>query len=358
MDMSMKDSVNNLFQQRFQGHEALVDPGVWQGIQQQLATAPATDGVTDLFKDRFQGHELPVDPAVWNSISSQLGHTAVTGTATGSVWGWAAAGIAAVAITAGVFLGGRGSTGAEPNNTVATATDVRSATPVVTTEETTPQQPMATLGAPSVQPTRMEAKPEPSTTKKSKAPRQQTSTVAPGLADLPNEPVAASTINVVPDPTGLANGEVVVSDIILGLTEKVIQEPVTAQPEPGLASKDPEHVRTPSTGGGDQLGSVSEVAVPENLAPLPKLFMPNTFTPNGDLVNDTYTVGAEGFQNVMIRVYSLKSNALVFSTNNGEAWSGATCEDGMYMVAAEALSNDGRTVSEGKVVWLNRNPVN
>lgn len=96
----------------------------------------------------------------------------------------------------------------------------------------------------------------------------------------------------------------------------------------------------------------------DDLPPVPKPFMPNTFTPNNDGINDVYVVPMDGFTSMLLRVYSMKSNQLVFSTNSGEPWTGSNCEDGWYMVAVEAMTIDGRLVSEGKAVWLNRTGMN
>ena len=102
----MRDSLNTLFHDRFQGHELPVDPGVWQGITQQMANATVStaDGLSDLFKDRFQGHETAVDPAVWKGISAQLGHAAVGTTAGSGLLGWAAAGVLAVTVGAVAYF--------------------------------------------------------------------------------------------------------------------------------------------------------------------------------------------------------------------------------------------------------------
>lgn len=110
-----------------------------------------------------------------------------------------------------------------------------------------------------------------------------------------------------------------------------------------------------STPGGDD--TLPEEAVQQR-PELPKLFMPNVFTPNNDGINDTYQVMGDGFEKMLVKVFAMKNNQLVFSTSNGEAWTGANCEDGMYLVAVEALTPDGRSVTEGKVVWLNRTPMN
>ncbi|MFN6115543.1 MAG: hypothetical protein ACK46C_06645, partial [Flavobacteriales bacterium] len=85
----MKDNLQHLFRDRFQGHEAAVDPGAWQAIQGQLAAAaPAADGLNDLFRARFAEHEMEVDPSVWQGVSPQLGQTAYAGAgASATVWG-------------------------------------------------------------------------------------------------------------------------------------------------------------------------------------------------------------------------------------------------------------------------------
>ncbi|MCB0769174.1 MAG: gliding motility-associated C-terminal domain-containing protein, partial [Flavobacteriales bacterium] len=84
----------------------------------------------------------------------------------------------------------------------------------------------------------------------------------------------------------------------------------------------------------------------------------NTFTPNGDGINDRYEVDMTGFKSLVLRVYSMKNDRLVFSTNAGAPWTGEGCEDGMYMVAVEAVTKDGKIISQGKVVWLTRNGTN
>ena len=69
----MSLEMNDLFRERFQGHESPVDPGAWDAIQSKLAMgAPAADPVIKLFQEKFQGHEAPVDPSAWSNISLSL----------------------------------------------------------------------------------------------------------------------------------------------------------------------------------------------------------------------------------------------------------------------------------------------
>src|SRR5690606_36287105 len=81
--------------------------------------------------------------------------------------------------------------------------------------------------------------------------------------------------------------------------------------------------------------------------PLPDIFMPNAFTPNGDGHNDAYTVDLAGFRSMKVRIISLQTNDVVFSINTEEewAWDGRNCGPGPYLVAVEAITEDGRLVT-------------
>lgn len=345
----MSDRINTLFQQRFQGHETPVDDGVWEGIQQQIAATPVADGVNELFKERFQSHETPVDPAVWANISSQLGHSAVAGTTVGTVWGWVAAGAVAVAVTTAALLW-------EPSPSRSDAIPQVAERP--TAEPTSEELP----------PTRAEESDAPafteSTDKVLRHTEDHADVTGTGKSPAPyaprpveKTPPESNTPSDAPVPTEAGQqGTMVVSGIISGLEEQVRHKPVTADPEPGLAAN-PE-ARTMDQEATSLQANGAAALETVILPALPKLFMPNTFTPNGDGINDTYTVDGEGYATILLRVYSMKSNALVFATNNGEPWTGNGCEDGMYMVAVEAHTPDGRTATEGKVVWLSRNRMN
>ncbi len=348
----MKDSVNNLFQQRFQGHEAPVEAGVWEGIQQQLAaTAPAADAVNDLFRERFQGHEAPVDPSAWANISGQLGHSAAAGSA-GTVWAWVAASVAAVVVTTAAVLWEPSPSGTPQNAVVAenSAAAPQDAIEVIAPnnqEVTTPGSNASSVGTPLREP---EAKPV----------ANNRETLSTRRKEVPAASAPSGTAENATSDDAIGSereGPAVVSGIITVLEEQVKLQPVTAQPEPGIVPT-PNSVRKDDASAPTENSSNSEVVEPVVPTPLPKLFMPNTFTPNGDGVNDTYMVEGEAYAAVFLRVYSLKSNALVFSTNSGEPWTGDGCEDGMYMVAVEAHTAEGRTATEGKVVWLNRNRIN
>lgn len=343
----MSDPLNTLLQQRFQGHEAPVDPRVWEGIRQQL-TAAGTGGdqVNELFKERFHGHEVPVDPSAWMAISGQLGHAAAAGSASGSVWAWVAAGATAVAVSTAVWIGG--DPGSAPSGPIVAVTEVM--TPVVEqvrSAESVAPGPADPLGE-------VERTPERTVARSGAARRNPTpkGTAPVATVDEPMERPVPQTTE--PTVTPVEHGHAVVSDIINVLEEQVWHRPVTVEPEPGLTN-------TPRNDtAGDRVVHTTAPIEPakEPLAPLPKLFMANTFTPNGDGVNDTYYVEGEGYAMILMRVYSMKTNALVFTTNSGEPWTGEGCEDGMYMVAMEAHTADGRSTTEGKVVWLTRNRMN
>ncbi|MBL7981683.1 MAG: gliding motility-associated C-terminal domain-containing protein [Flavobacteriales bacterium] len=342
----MKDNLQHLFRDRFQGHEAPVDPSAWQAIQGQLAaSAPAADGLNDLFRERFSGHEMEVDPSVWQGVSSQLGHTAAAGAgASATVWGWVAAATGAVVITAAALLWAND----EPAQMTAALPQAQVIEEPVQVDAAPKGENGTTTGPAAIAPqTPAQSGPEVVATNSALAQRatgvdgegpsvDRTSTASS------SKPASPTMMNVEP-ATGpqLVNGTDKVERILQALAEQAKVEAPELQVAPPVqpAANEPEEsipfdVERPSSD-------------------MPKLFIPNVFTPNNDGVNDTFKVEGEGFARVLVKVFAMKNNQLVFSTSNGEAWTGANCEDGIYLVAVEALTHDGRSVTEGKVVWLN-----
>lgn len=349
----MRDSLEFLFRQRFKGHEAPVDPGVWEGVQGQLAAgAPAPDqaSMEDVFRERFQGHEMDVDPGVWSQIGSQLGHGVATGTVgTGAnILGWAAAGIGVLALVGGVYV-------FSPDATDWTVAEIRTEARI----EPSAQQPTSVVGEAAIEPRFEEKAPV-----NSAAPSVVAATATPAQygahvpdADRTDEEstpknatqrVSGNVETIVPHEIEPTAGEAFVQRIITDLTEQVKEEVMSrssgSETAPPAAGSEPR----------EEVTDVTERAVPRE----PSLFLQNTFTPNGDGVNDTYTVSTEGFERMIIKVFSVKNNQLVFSTNTNEPWTGDNCEDGYYLLAVEAMTYEGRLVTKGQVVWLNRTPQN
>lgn len=345
--------MNDLFRERFQGHEAPVDPGTWEAIQGKLAAATAvagTDPVSELFRDRFQGHEVQVVPSVWQGISSQLGHTAAVGTtASSGFFGWAAAGVAALALaTGGYFLLRNDTPTADP------------AAPVA--EVRTPQAAVPAEG-PAVTPVVVPARP---TTVQEEASAQSvpSSTTAPVRTSVPPAPVSATVPEHTPAPaveqidlggpssdlpTPTLEQMALVEEII---NQKIVENTIVVKKEDSVLK----------ARGRNDAALVQEPELfpePVQKPSLPELYLPNTFTPNGDGTNDDYQVGGtEAYRQVIIRITSLRTGQVVFSSNTNEPWTGAGQEDGYYVVAVEAHTDDNRTATGGKVVWLNRNPMN
>lgn len=350
----MKDSLSRLFQERFQGHETPVEPGTWQAIQSQL-TAPAASAQPEptpgKLQSKFAGHEVHVDAAVWQNISTQLGHTVATGSAGGASFGslgWAAAGVAGLLAVGGlIYVLNTGDT-AKPLVAEVPATSTTVETPAVTVPSATTTAPAGSITldhSPSIA-DNAATHSEPA---RAASVNSAANTPASAGAAL-NEPTVVPPAEPTP-PADERSGVDVVNAIIAQMTTQV-QQDVRSHP-----------ASNPPAATGGQAGSTP----PEGNAPnevvveptaLPELFLPNTFTPNGDGVNDLYKVSTTGFTHLMVRVYSLKNNQLVFSADGNDPWTGANCEEGMYMVAVEAVTPDGRMVTEGKVVWLNRTSMN
>ncbi len=345
MVWNMKGNIEQLFRERFQGHEAPVDPGMWQAIQQQLgATAPA-EGVNELFRERFAEHEVQMDASVWEGISKELGHAApaVPGQ---SVLGWAAATAGVLVVAAGLWYLGTtdGASEVTPSlvinteqiNTPTTEQPEAEPAPMVAEARTTELAAQASKAKSPVTETRVT---DPTTVPSSGSVRPgESSGDATPMDPLPSAANAPTTPPAEP---------ALVETIIQQITERTVNE-VRANPEMG----------PPPTPEADSEGVGGDQPTAGEQEPLPELFMANTFTPNGDQINDTYEVSPDGFEQLQMRVMSMKNDRLVFSTNTGEPWTGEGCEDGMYVVVVEAVTKEGRPVSKAKVVWLNRERMN
>lgn len=331
MPTTMKDSLNDLFRQRFQGHEAPVDAGTWAVIEAKIITAPPpADPVSDLFRERFQGHEVPVDAAVWEGIRSQLGQGATVGSGLFGGYGWLIAAGAAALIAGALMLKRSG-----PSAPQAAAPH-----PV----------PQAAVAAPAAMAETPVAQAEPAAVSESLA-AVHPGSKAKAVQSAPRGSEQATEAEPAPGGPAMAEAEspAVVEHIIQAMTERARNE----------AAAPAAPVEQAKAAQGHHGISEAEAAAPEPPpATVHKPFMPNTFTPNNDGINDTYVVPMEGFTSMMIRVYSIKTNQLVFSTNTGEPWTGANCEEGMYLVAVEAITAEGQVVAEGKVVYLNRTGTN
>lgn len=335
--------MNHLFRERFQGHEAPVDPATWQVIEARLLTsAPPADSVNELFRERFADHQVDVNPAIWKGISSQLGHGAAAGGGLFGGFGWIAAGLAGVAAVGALVWAlhepaeqqvSLGLAEAEhqihaPART--SAIPETSVMPAAATEKEHPTSPVFTEST---------SRPEIRTP----------ASVSAGTASDADSPGA-----IMPAPRD-SNPELV-EGIISNLAEQVQREVLENHRhdmprDPGVTVND-QQTTTPTEPVAPKL----EVAPLEEV----KLFMPNVFTPNGDVQNETYRIEPKtGWLRTLVRVYSMKTNQLVFSTNSlADEWTGANCEDGYYLVAVELTTMDERVVSKGQVVWLNRSIMN
>lgn len=287
-----------------------------------------------------------VDPSAWANISSQLGHTVAVGSTTSAgLWGWAAAGIVAVAIGTTIYFA-QGNSARVPEDQISEVS-VRPSTPQDRPADDEKGQMAESF---PVVPSRTNAITTTDVNASGPTERSSGSTSAPvaTIAELPqtSSTVVPEEVAVNPDPQGQA----VVDQIITEITEQAKQ----------AADKgEPAFLNNHSTDPPDAISEIiAEEDAPSEQMALPKLFLQNVFTPNGDGVNDEYEVRTEGFEKLLFRVYSVQTNQLVFSTNTGEKWTGNQCETGSYLVAVEAITTDGRLVTEGKVIWLNRNPMN
>ena len=348
--MYMRPDLRDIFQERLAGHEIPVDPAAWQVIQAKIGSMAGAEGLQEVFQDKFNGHEVDVDPSVWNAISSQIGQGAIAGSAGGAIIGWAAAGLGALVVVTGIYFA---STPAQEDLAQVTPAIERQVEqtpsigpeiPAVIEEVAEEEAPVAEeeTVAPiekKVNEVKKDAVPVTIT-----RPERKTSIVTGPSIPVGTATVATTTSSVRTNqfPIGEPEGKAVVENMIQEIEESVKRD--------ALISGAPDPAGPPPPA---EMPAETELVDPPATTDLPDLHLPNTFTPNGDGINDTYTVDMTGFTRMFIRVYSLQNDGLVFSTDTNEPWDGAHCEKGYYLVAIEALAEDGRLVTKGKAVWLN-----
>lgn len=362
------DLLKELFQERFHGHEAPVDAGVWEAIASRLPQAlPADDGgegLRDLLQERFDGHEAHVDPGVWEAIGQQLGHGATVGSGAAGMLsgatGWVAGGLAAVLLAGGLYLAMDGPVEEQPHQEMA-----EMSVPAAESMEAATEEAPSPAAGPETQPQAQTTPATPPTTTSTNT----TVTTAPTTATPPaatdarsadgmERPTQGPEERLSPVQTTLerqqeAPGAALVNAIITDLTQRVEDQPeqVVAPAPPARAARDAEDHAHEDHAEPEEAQAFMPIT----------LFMPNVFTPDGDGVNEQYVIEGEGFDHITIKVFSAQNNRLVFSADRLMPWDGTDmqtgqpCPDGYYMVAVEARGLDGRTVPQGKVVWLNRN---
>lgn len=352
-----KDELIGLFRERFHGHEAEVGAGVWEGIQSQLTLGAAVEGmdpVNEVFRTRFEGHELEVDPSLWQGIESQLAEGAAAGTGSGAGWGLmgkvaAVAGTVVVAVGIYLALDKQAPIAEELRHEqaveapVATVENASPSASVEGNEHPAPVQEAFAAPAATAIPANTQAR---AAAQPQRSPATGASPVPePRMTDQPDGTPATT-------PDELGPGAEIVERIIAQMTAEAEQQARAA-----TTAKAP----PPAPEGKEQGGTVTDPE--ETVQELPaepfdaeryRIFLQNAFTPNGDGHNDTYLVEPGPFAQMRIRIFSVRTGQLVFSTDTNEPWTGDGHSHGHYLVAVEAVTPEGHMVTAGQTVMLLR----
>lgn len=352
----MADQLTDLFRERLAGHEMDAPADAWDHISGQLATGGG-EGLRETLQEKFQGHEVGVDPSAWVQISGQLGHAGTAGGTIGA--GWIAAGVAAVALTAGVFLWQRG-------------TETEKVAPATPRIELAQEQPVeAPLPA------------------SEEAAMPATEVQEPRQAEVPVLPAKEVNTTGQVEPQGSENKEV--ESATDAESKGATTSPASTTDK--TSAQQPEELAAPPAGPAGTTGNGGS-SVPENkedrapakeekpvAAPGPegerdkeprmvdpfsettvqkRIFIPNVFTPQGDGINDVLEVVVSDFESVDVKVVSTKTGAMVFHTNDlNEQWDGRlpngnNAEEGHYQCIVRVNFNDGRSKTTTELVRLYR----
>ncbi len=83
------------------------------------------------------------------------------------------------------------------------------------------------------------------------------------------------------------------------------------------------------------------ITIPESM-----LGIPNTFTPNGDGINDEFRVSYISLKSYSIYIYNRWGRVVYQSDNPGDGWDGSGMATGVYIYQIEAVGTDGMEYSE------------
>ena len=350
MAMAAKDDMIDLFRERFSGHELEVPSGTWQAISGQLAADAQAEGLREMLQDKFEGHTVDVDPGVWQGISGQLGHGAAAGAAGGAgAWGWVAAAAGAIAITAAVLYATR-STVTEQPVAVLPATE-QPLVPPPMREEALPMTAPEAVQEEELSP----ATPAERTAVKAQPSVAAASTGTPSTTQAPGEE---------------EQGMEVVRRILRELEQNTApvelprREPAPpAPPQTMLRDTSPAQHATGGTEPVTKPGSMDPSPTPANSVKKesdPTIMIPNIFTPNNDGVNDQLIVSGRDYDRVVVKIFSGRTNALVFQSDrlahtwDGRLPDGQPAENGLYFYACEVFTKDGNVIPKVQVIRLER----
>jgi len=125
----------------------------------------------------------------------------------------------------------------------------------------------------------------------------------------------------------------------------------------GLAQSDEgDHYRLLAVSNSD-----SNLVVASNkvqVFPLPKVFLPNAFTPNGDGLNDTFGIQAKGLRSMQLRIFD-RWGKLVFEADDpNQRWDGTVGgklgQIGVYAYSLSIKGANGTSVQkEGSIMLIN-----
>lgn len=353
----MKDRFINDLQARFAGHEAAVDPGLWEAISGQLLTAADT-GLQEVLRGKFADHEVAVDPQLWNAISARTGHG---GAAMGGKMTWLAGGLGAAAFVGGlVWWFATGSVPTErvtPDAPPAAAAVQPIPAPEGVTAAAEPAVTNANAGGSS--------RPAPGTSPMWAAAPVVTATTEEGqrtvqevMGALVEQNAAEPHFPDRPEPVPPAHQQATVVDEPSPPAQRGRNDAPTAAAQAEDRSNSAQQEGTPEPEDGDDMADGAEP--PAGMPPPPQMFIPNVFSPQGDGINDRLKVVGSNYQKVAVRIISARTDAVVFKASdledqwNGRDMNNVPCEEGYYFYAIEVTGRDGHTYSMGEVIRLFR----
>lgn len=301
------------------------------------------DPIKDLFREKLQSHEVMPSKAVWSNVSSSLGHSAASASGLGASSILKIAAVAVGVTTAGVasyFYFNSEESSPKVTEKIVLQEEVldeplSSETLEVEQKDKSSSEPIIQSETPTISNSQIsevkDQESQPDLTAQESLP-----------VSIPSEKQAdfdvqenTITENVITSPSSLEETEPVEENV--SLVNNVLETPEVLEQEIIQALESDEAV----------------LPAEENIV------LPNIFTPNGDRVNDLFSIEMSEKSEFQIIVLDAK-NQIVFKSNDsnfewdGTMLSGATAPAGNYLYYFSAKDMAGNDVTKSSMLKIQR----
>jgi gliding motility-associated-like protein len=310
-------------------------------------------GIENIIKEKLHGHKMPAPEGMFDKIQTQMGNTASTGMSIA----------AKAAIISGVVISGAIGSLFLFNNTNNQISEVDpieiNSNKEVLLTETTPLKEDGASKMNNEKIIKNNSIIEETLNSKEVDPRDANtiSEKYTAIEESPNkDPESIKTLTIdnnINKPETSENKDYnKAEDSNTDITKEVnVTENNTVVSSKTVINKEDKHLDNNSETNPETVEETTETV--ELKSEIVKI--PNVFTPNGDGINDTYSIEFENMESVKLMIYNEKYNVVYSSSDIDFEWDGLVNGEttaGNYTIAIQAIGKDGKVHSKVERITL------